>query len=86
LIDAFMFTYKSENSNDRIQMKTKTKKKDCKMRGTSVISHLLREDALLGRLVHKWSWTRRYVLPAAKLVGQAFERNMKMMKFKNSRI
>jgi hypothetical protein len=50
------------------------------------ISHLLREDALLERPLHKCSWTRRYVLPAAKLVGQAFERNMKMMKFKNSRI
>ena len=49
---------------------------------TSVISHVLREDALLERPVHKCSWTRRYVL----LVGQAFERNMKMMKFKNSRI
>jgi len=50
------------------------------------ISHLVREDALLERPVHKCSWNTKYVLPAAKLVGQAFERNMKMMKFKNSRI
>jgi len=46
------------------------------------ISHLLREDALLERHVHKCSWTRRYVLSAAKLVGQAFERNMRWWSLK----
>jgi disease resistance protein RPS2 len=38
------------------------------------------------RPVHKRSKTRRYVLPTTKLVGQAFERNRKVMNFKNSRI
>ena len=38
------------------------------------------------RPVHKRPKTRRYVLPTTKLVGQVFERNMKVKKFKNPRI